>query len=367
MKYTTTCFIALVLAFSSCTISSRFKTSEKYVNRQAEASASDARLINKPILADLEVKMERAKTNYAVTNKEIGTSSMVLSGNSRSKSGGNVFSTPEDYFKNEAKKRAQFQFMSEHKCDYLVDPIYKIDTEAKSSSDTLWIRIEILAFPAIYKKFSQPDSLPKCVTQINDADYRGVPLFIGSDEAPEYLGKNRGIVTAFGASTIRNSTSTEPDLSGVFGYYSQRQLTKRLSFRNEFNLVTRAIQNQMEYNEPYYNNMGFFGYDSIEMEGRSRTLGLQLPALFSIDGSRLGFYFGPAINLDFIQVYKYRPVGSSTWESSNSSGIEDAGFSAVLGVNIHVTNKISVGFRHDNGLGDWDWRSNNFCMSFKLN
>ena len=366
MKYTTLLFVLSIVTFSSCTVVTRLKTSEKYVNRQAEASGSDAKLINKPILADLEVSMERLKSNISVTNKEIGSSSMVLSSQGRSQGGGRSISTVEEYYKNEAKKRAQFQFMSEHKCDYLVDPIYKIDTESKSSSDTMLIKVEILAFPAVYKKFSQPDSLPKCVTQINYADYRGVPLWIGSDEEPKYVSPARGIMSTLGVTQIKNSSYSEAGLGGSLGYFSQRRLVGKLSLRTEFSIITRSNKYQDSYYDPYFNNLGIQGYDSMEIERKNRSVGFQTPVLFSIDGSRLGIYFGPAVNLDFMSISRSRPVGSSSWESYNSSGIEDGGFSLIFGLNIHASDRFSFGYRHDNGSG-YAWRSNSLCMSFKLN
>jgi hypothetical protein len=127
---------ALMLAGSllaSCSVTSSLKTSQRKMNRQAEANANSAKVVNKPILADLEVEMKRATTTYKTTNKDIGGTMFINTGGSSSKKG-NILATASEGMKNEAKSRAQFQFMADHKCDYLVDPIYKIETESTSEA-----------------------------------------------------------------------------------------------------------------------------------------------------------------------------------------------------------------------------------------
>jgi hypothetical protein len=365
-------FTLSILMVTSCTVTSRLKTSEKYVNRQAEASGSDARLINKPILADLEVSMQRAQTNFSITNKEIGSSSIVLPNQGKSQSGGRAISTIEEYYKNEAKKRAQFQFMSEHKCDYLVDPIYKIDTESKSTSDTMRIKVEIFAFPAVYKKFSQPDSLPKCLTQINYMDHRGVPLYIGSDEESTFVGKARGIVTNLGATRVNLDDNYSGGFGGSFGYFSKKALNEKVSIRNEANFVTRSLSYFDEFQDSYFNydpngNPQPIGFNTIRSEYSKRYYGIQVPLLLSIDGKRIGVYMGPAFNLDLYYTSRNRIEGSTSWEGRTASGVANGGVSVMWGANIHVKDNFSIGYRHDIGLGYWNWRSNSLCMSFKLN
>jgi hypothetical protein len=378
MKYTTSLLVLFTFFASSCSVSSRLKTSEKYVNRQAEASANDAKLINKPILADLEVSLVRAKTNYSVTNKEIGTSTMVLPNQGKSKSKGALLAGPDEYYKSEAKKRAQFQFMSEHKCDYLVDPIYLIETEAESNSDVVVIKVEIVAFPAVYKKFSQPDSLPKCITQINYADHRGIPLMIKSSETQVFDSKSKGFVLGFGASKIGDefvSGTADAGLAGFFGYYSQKQLGQSISIRKEISLISRGTGYKYDFQEPIYDTIFGFqqivGYNNRRREVKSRSVGLQIPLLLSYDASKFSVYLGPALNLDLAYIARTRNIGASVWESTTTAVDEldenqIAGLSMVLGASYWVTDNIAIGYRHDNSLRDWNWTSNNLSVSFKL-
>jgi hypothetical protein len=263
--------------------------------------------------------------------------------------------------------------MSEHKCDYLVDPIYKIDTESKSTSDTIRIKVEIFAYPAVYKKFSQPDSLPKCLTQINDIDSRGVPLYVGSDEESTSASKPRGIVMNLGATHVDRNGDYTGSFGGSFGYFSKKALNEKVSIRNEANLVTKALTYSDEVLEPYYIYDDFngypivAGYNPIRYENGERYFGVQVPIMLSIDGKRFGIYVGPAFNLDLYHTSRSRVEGNSSWSNKTAYGEANAGISAVWGANINIKGNFSIGYRHDIGLGAWDWRANSLCMSFKLN
>jgi hypothetical protein len=357
MKSAVTILILFTLFTSSCSVTSRLKTSEKYVNRQAEASANDAKLVNKPILADLEVSLVRAKTNYSVTNKEIGNSTMVLPSQGKSKSKGALLTGPDEFYKSEAKKRAQFQFMADHKCDYLVDPIYLIETEAESNSDIVVIKVEVVAFPAVYKKFSQPDSLPKSITQINSLDHRGIPLMIRSNETQVFNSKSKGIVSGIGFSKIGDEFvvgTPDAGVAGFFGYYSQKQLGQSISLRKEISLITRGT-----------------GYNTVLSEVKSRSVGLQIPLMLSYDVSKFSVYLGPALNLDLAYIFKTRDAGDSGWDTSVEAidqldEDQIGGLSMVLGASYWVKDNLSIGFRHDNNLSNWAWTSNSLSVSFKL-
>jgi hypothetical protein len=375
MKSAVTILILITLFTSSCSVTSRLKTSEKYVNRQAEASANDAKLVNKPILADLEVSLVRAKTNYSVTNKEIGNSTMVLPSQGKSKSKGALLAGPDEFYKSEAKKRAQFQFMADHKCDYLVDPIYLIETEAESNSDIVVIKVEVVAFPAVYKKFSQPDSLPKSITQINSLDYRGIPLMIRSNETQVFNSKSKGIVSGIGFSKIGDEFvvgTPDAGVAGFFGYYSQKQLGQSISLRKEISLITRGTGYNYNFEEPVFDEFGFLiGYNTVRREVKSRSVGLQIPLMLSYDVSKFSVYLGPALNLDLAYIFKTRDVGDSGWDTSVEAidqldEDQIGGLSMVFGASYWVKDNLSIGFRHDNNLSNWAWTSNSLSVSFKL-
>jgi opacity protein-like surface antigen len=112
-------------------------------------------------------------------------------------------------------------------------------------------------------------------------------------------------------------------------------------------------------------------YEIENREAKERTLGLQMPLALAFEATKFNAYIGTALNLDLLYLTKYRKVGSSSW-SSKSVGIDKLesnqifGLSLVLGASYWVTDNISIGYRHDNGFGDWGWTSNNVCVSFKL-
>jgi len=184
---------ALLVVFSSCSVTTSLKTSQSKLNRQAEASANSSKLVNKPLVADLTISTERKQLVYKTTNVDMANSVIMVAGQNGKKKSSSLFTASES-MKEEALNRAQFQFMMDFKCDYLIDPIYKVETESQSGSKMISITVELSAYPAIYKSFSQPDSLPKSI--VGEDKMKTGPLsrtFFGQKiEMPSLVSKGSG-------------------------------------------------------------------------------------------------------------------------------------------------------------------------------
>lgn len=155
--------ISMVVLLNSCTITTVFKSREKSMSRLAEVNGNSTVLLNKPIVAELNVSMTRQSVTSVSTNIEMDDATVEY----QPKTSSTLIQNAELIrYRNEAKKRAQFEFMKQYECDYLVDPIYTIDVTSQSNSETITYSVELSAFPAKYSSFSQPDSLPKSIMQI---------------------------------------------------------------------------------------------------------------------------------------------------------------------------------------------------------
>jgi len=227
-------FIVIIIA-SSCGKLSSLKTSKKKLNRQAEVGSTDAVLLQKPILAELDISPKRDTMTYNTTSADM---SEALSISSKRKNRNDLLISSKEMLLREAQNRAEFAFMEEFHCDFLVDPIYKFDLEEISNSDVIVINVRVSAYAAKYKKFTQPDSLPKSVIAMNQISDRGIPLYTNStilktdyikkwtlNAGPNFssvLGDAAKVTPfAFGGDLILNgSISKKTDFSAAWGLTS---------------------------------------------------------------------------------------------------------------------------------------------------
>jgi len=227
-------FIVIIIA-SSCGKLSSLKTSKKKLNRQAEVGSTDAVLLQKPILAELDISPKRDTMTYNTTSADM---SEALSISSKRKNRNDLLISSKEMLLREAQNRAEFAFMEEFHCDFLVDPIYKFDLEEISNSDVIVIIVRVSAYAAKYKKFTQPDSLPKSVIAMNQISDRGIPLYTNStilktdyikkwtlNAGPNFssvLGDAAKVTPfAFGGDLILNgSISKKTDFSAAWGLTS---------------------------------------------------------------------------------------------------------------------------------------------------
>jgi len=127
--------LLVVLLFTSCSIHRQITKDTK--SHDPEINAASFGMVIKPIVADLKVEATKQSVTYIADLK------LPL---------------------NELKNNAMELFLTTHKCDYVVDPIFSRVTTVENSrlSD---IKITITGFPATYSKVYQVDSLPKSVVQ----------------------------------------------------------------------------------------------------------------------------------------------------------------------------------------------------------
>ena len=127
--------LAGVISLASCSIQREIKKDTKA--HDPEVSAPTFGMVIKPIAADLKVESVKQSVTYTADLK------LPLS---------------------ELKNNAMELFLTTHKCDYIVDPIFSKVSTVENSQLTE-IKITITGFPATYTKFYQLDSLPKSVLQ----------------------------------------------------------------------------------------------------------------------------------------------------------------------------------------------------------
>jgi hypothetical protein len=363
-------FILCAALISSCSVSTKIKTKQNRMNRQAEANAMTTRVVSKPILADIKVGESRVQTTLKTSNQEI------LGVNEIPKE---LLGAQAEYIKNEATNRAQFKFMAEQNCDYLVDPIYQYETETVEGSSLISITIEISAYPAYFTKFSQPDSLPKSIFQMYTFNGgRELPLITNAiSKQKEKLKREFGFISNCGISNIPLSSSgasldyNKSGLAAYLGFYSIVPIAGKVGFRSEFSLGTRGYKTDaIEYfNEIYpnynYTGSGFFKYRYTE---------LAIPTLINInftDNVRLygGLTFNYFITGKSKREYDVEDAFGNTFQENiqeNESIDMALKLGTMVGAEYVLNEKIGVGLRYQSTLSD-SWRIFQFSLSAKLN
>jgi hypothetical protein len=314
-----------------------FKSSEKSMGRQAESNGNTVALVNKPILADLTVSMTRQSIIFTTTNLELNNSSMDIqsAGTTNMVQGGEL-----NYLKGEAKKRAQFQFMKDLACDYLVDPIYTVDVQSQSNSQVVNFQVELSAFPAKYSKFSQPDSLPKSVMQISSIDNRGLPLYISSKKVEKTASaKEFGGILGFGLSKELNPSSTDESLmSWNFGLYKSFGASKPVGFRGELKVIGFGGKGSESYTD--YSN---WPYTTNNYEVKTNYTSIAIPLMLSVNLKKVNILAGliPSYNIST----KYETNHPDyNWASTSSQGMDNG---LTFGLYYKITDKFSAGYRFE--------------------
>ena len=327
----------LALLLNSCSVTTMFKSSEKSMGRQAESNGNTVALVNKPILADLTVSMTRQSIIFTTTNLELNNSSMDIqsAGTTSMVQGGEM-----NYLKGEAKKRAQFQFMKDLACDYLVDPIYTVDVQSQSNSQVVNFQVELSAFPAKYSKFSQPDSLPKSVMQISSIDTRGLPLYISSKKVEKTASaKEVGGIVGFGLSKELNPSSTDESLmSWNLGLYKSFGTSKPIGFRGELKIVGfggKGVQTFYDYD--VFGNLITNNY-----EVKRKYTSFVVPLMLSVNLKKINLLAGiiPAY------IISDKSVSDNPNYSGGSNSVgADSG--VTFGLGYKLNDKLTASYRYE--------------------
>jgi len=157
-----------VVLLTSCSIHREIKKDTKA--HDPEVNPTAVGMLIKPIVADLKIGSVKQSVTYTADLK------LPLS---------------------EIKNNAMELFLTTHKCDYVVDPIYSKITTVENSQLSE-IQITITGFPATYSKIYQADSLPKSIIQ-----YASIALPVKRVEyinslVSEVKGKSFGMEFSYG-------------------------------------------------------------------------------------------------------------------------------------------------------------------------
>ncbi len=329
--------LLFAVLLNSCSVTTMLRSSEKSMSRQAESNGNSVVLVNKPIVADLTVAMARQTVICNTTNLELSNSTMDIQAGSKSAimQGGEWA-----HLKTEAKKRAQFQFMKDFECDYLVDPIYTVDVQSQSNSEVVNFQVELSAFPAKYSKFTQPDSLPKSVMQISAVDNRSLPLYVAT-KTSEKIAPSRevGGFAGVGLSKQIDPLSTdEAIVSWNFGLYKSFGASKPVGFRGELKVVGfggKGIESYTDYsNWPYTTN---------NYEVKKNYTSIAVPLMLSVNLKKVNILAGliPSYNIST----KYETNHPDyNWASTSSQGMDNG---LTFGLYYKITDKFSAGYRFE--------------------
>ena len=329
---------SLIILLNSCSVTTILKSSEKSMGRQAESNGNTVALVNKPIVADLNVSLTRQTIIFKATNVELSNSSMDFqsSGNSTLVQGSEL-----NHMKAEAKKRAQFQFMTDMECDYLVDPIYTVDVQSQSNSQVVNFQVELSAFPAKYSKFSQPDSLPKSVMQISAVDNRGLPLYVSSKGVEKTAAsKEFGGIFGFGLSKELSPRASDEGLaSWNLGLYKSFGASRPIGFRGELKVVGFGGKGV----ETFYDYDVFGQLITRNYEVKRKYTSFVVPLMLSVNLKKINILGG--ITPAYIISSKSVSDNPNYSGGSNSNGDVDSGLTFGLGYKLN--DKLTASYRYE--------------------
>ncbi|MFM9005814.1 MAG: hypothetical protein ACKOSR_09980 [Flavobacteriales bacterium] len=167
-------FLTMTAAMlGSCATNTSTRSTQRKMTRPATGTSSNLDVLMRPVLADVTISDKREVFVYTTSSEDMSTA-LYLGGGK--KKGDELFVSSREVMKKEAENRAQFAFLEEYKCDFLIDPIYLFQLENSSEDNTVKIKVQVSAYTAKYRSFSQPDSLPKSVIQANSLVDRELPL-----------------------------------------------------------------------------------------------------------------------------------------------------------------------------------------------
>ena len=263
-------FAVPMLILQSCAVSENWRINEKSATRDLQGRGSDASVLVKPVMAELDIANIRKESTYLFTSDTLNMSKSKISFSSEAKE--------------TAKSFALFQFMKDNNCDYVLDPLYHITRSGNSNSATEDISVTISGYTAKYKSFSQPDTLPRSIFESQRMNRGNVLIasskFTKKEAFEPFFAAGLGLNLGFDAGALGL-----PDLHAR--YYAKRYFSIGYDFLNMKDYYSSEIKSKdhiLSANINLYNK----GLNGIHFTG-----GLALPTydgIFDIDG--FGFAFG---------------------------------------------------------------------------
>lgn len=275
------CICASLSIFQSCKLSENYRVIEKTSTRDIQGRGSDANVIVKPVLAELDIQKTRTESTFSYSSDTLGGNKSKISLNSN--------------IKETAKNLAMFQYLKLNQCDYVLDPLYFISRSGNSSSSIEDINVTISGYPAKYKSFIQPDTLPRSISEARNLS-RGTVLIANSQTITKDAFKPffaAGLGFNFG---FEEGALGLPDLHAR--YYASRFISLGYDFMNmkDFYSSTKKSKNHI-----FSGNLNLY---SKNLNGIHFTGGFEVPTNDGIsDFDGFGIVFG--IGSQFIVAEKF--------------------------------------------------------------
>jgi hypothetical protein len=328
-------FFVLMHFIQSCTPVATLSISSKdrlsTLKRESDIKVSGPQVVTKPMLADLDVDMERKKTTFSTTI---------------------AFGVGKEEARKEAEQKAEFRFLEEHQCDFVMDPYFDTDISYSDGDGFYRIAVAMTGLSVTYKKFTALDSLPKIFTQINNLPTRTLPIiasFTSNQKSVTEKEINWGFIAGAGigwfsgdenlnnASVGVTSYSYNYKPSAYLGFYRMYPINNAVSLRSELGFFSRNYSLERTVTGAGPQKTLRFDYSS---------LGLDFPVLLDLKVSdQVNLHFGPSLNLLFDESISVSPNEFSGILTEESDLQTRLALNAGLNVNL---NKYFVGTRFFN-------------------
>jgi len=337
-------FYGLMYLIQSCapvattSISSKDRLST--LKRDSDIKVTGPQVVTKPMLANLDVDMERKKSTFSTTIS---------------------LGVGKEAARKEAEQKAEFRFLEEHQCDFVMDPYFDTDISYTDGDGFYRISVAMTGLSVSYKKFSELDSLPKIFTQLNYLPSRSLPLitsFSSNQKSVTEKYTEWGFIAGAGlgwfsgneslnlASVGVTSFTYNNKASAYLGFYRMYPINNSVSVRSEIAFFSRNYSLERTVTGAGPQETFKFDYSS---------LGLDVPALLDLKlNEQFSLHIGPSLNLLFdesISVSPNLPTSILTEESDIQTRL-----ALNAGINVNL-NRYYVGARFFNQfLGGEDRR-----------
>ena len=337
MRKLITISIAAAL-LGSCATNTSTRSTQRKMIRPATGTSSNLDVLMRPVLADVTISEKREVFVYTTTSEDMSTA--LYLGRSK-KRGDDIFISSREVMKREAENRAQFAFLEEYKCDFLIDPIYLFQLENSSEDNTVKIKVQVSAYAAKYKSFTQPDSLPKSVIQANSLIDRELPLVTNTNSYIDRTFRNWSVtIGADGAMTFGTWADNTPYAYGGSALVSYG-LGKKLDVIAQYGILNfeidrdasdiiknsllkpaqigvKAYMSEREKGAYAFAQYGSFLFDTDRIDPDTGT---EKKFIDVFDGFAVGI--GYQINKDFDISAKFSTLGTPV-QNSNYIGVRAA-------------------------------------------
>jgi len=283
-------------ACASVTTTTSISTNDKLstLKRDSDIKVIGPQVVTKPMLANLDVNMERKKTIFNTTIS---------------------LGVGKEAARKEAEQKAEFRFLEEHLCDFVMDPYLETDISYNEGDAFYRISVVLTGLSVTYKKFTELDSLPKIFTQINNLPSRTLPLmasissnqksvsekytdwgFIGGAGFGWFSGDQNSNVYAGGGSSTFDYQSKP---SAYLGFYRMYPVSNSVSMRPELAFFSRNYSLNRTVDLPN---------DQFTQRYDYKSLGLDVPVLVDLKlNEQVGLHFGPSLNFLFDESISVSP------------------------------------------------------------